>query len=69
MPFKADEFIGSVNGPLATVKYCKVKGCEFRVKYAKGMRGAGRGYGLREGGRAISAMRRHIRDHHPELME
>jgi hypothetical protein len=64
MPFRNDKFIGSVSGPFATVRYCKL--CDFKVITKKGLRGVGKGHGLREGGRAIGELRRHVRDEHPE---
>lgn len=65
--FRADKFITSTSGPLRTVKTCRI--CGHFVSYPKGVRGAGRGYGLAEGGRAMGAMRRHVRDEHPEALE
>ena len=66
MGFKADQYITSVSGPLRAVKSCKL--CNFYVSYPKGLRGVGRGYGLAAGGKAISEMRRHVRDNHAEIL-
>ena len=65
--FKADKYIKSVSGPLRAVKSCLL--CDFFVSYPKGIRGAGRGYGLAAGGSAMGAMRRHVRDEHPEALK
>lgn len=49
-------------GPMAVVRACDICGHLEIVK--KGIRGAGRGYGMREGNRARGRMIQHIREKH-----
>jgi len=51
---------------MAAVKTCAI--CGYFVKYRKGTKGTGRGYGFAQGGKAIAEMRRHVRDCHPEYI-
>lgn len=64
MAFKADEYITTSRGPFQVVRCCKI--CGHMETYRKG--GSGKGYGLAQGGRTIAAMRRHVRDEHPEVL-
>ncbi|HVQ44522.1 MAG TPA: hypothetical protein VMT30_06155 [Candidatus Saccharimonadia bacterium] len=52
------------SGPLATVYECPC--CKHVERFENGVRGTGRGHGLREGGACFSKMAAHIRRDHPE---
>jgi hypothetical protein len=56
--------IKSHHGPVATVYSCPC--CDHSEKFQNGLRGAGRGHGLRNGGGCYSRMVAHVRREHPE---
>ena len=51
-------------GPMATVYKCPC--CAHSESFRNGIRGAGRGHGLRNGGGCWSRMVAHVRREHPE---
>ena len=53
-----------MSGPLAVVRACRL--CRHIVKIPKGLRGAGRGYGMREGNKARGEMIQHFKAVHME---
>ncbi len=55
----------TVEGPLAVVRACKY--CKHIEIVKKGLRGAGRGYGMCEGNKARGRMIQHIKATHPEV--
>ena len=55
-------FVREFTGPLAVVRECKICGHIEVVK--KGIPGAGRGYGFREGNKARGRIIQHIRNSH-----
>jgi hypothetical protein len=61
----AEDHYGSREGPMAVVRYCLH--CKHMEIVRKGMRGVGRGYGMREGNKARGRMIEHIKKSHPEL--
>ena len=54
----------TLTGPLAVVRECLE--CKFANSVKKGIRGAGRGYGMREGNKNRGAMIKHFRECHPK---
>ena len=62
----AEIYFKTVTGPLATVRVCIV--CGHKEIVRKGIRGAGRGYGMREGNKARGRMIQHIKSEHPEVL-
>jgi len=53
-----------VSGPLAVLRECTL--CKHHTIVKKGIRGVGRGYGLREGNKARGVMIQHFKTVHPE---
>lgn len=52
------------SGPFATVYQCPY--CSLSKSFRNGVKGTGRGHGLRQGGTIHSQMRAHMRAAHPE---
>lgn len=50
-------------GPLAVVRQCTL--CKHFELVRKGLRGVGRGYGMREGNKARGRIIQHIKLNHP----
>lgn len=58
----AENFIRVSEGPFAVVRACTL--CGFRSIVKKGLFGAGRGYGMREGNKARGTMIQHVKACH-----
>lgn len=58
----SDKLYKTVVGPMAVIRTCTVCGHFEIVK--KGLRGVGRGYGMREGNKARGRMIQHIKQAH-----
>ena len=59
-----DDHYDKVSGPLATAFVCKH--CSHTERVRKGMQGVGRGYGLREVGKAHGRMVTHVKEAHSD---
>lgn len=58
-----DNLIKEVRGPLASIRVCRI--CGHAEVVHVGIRGVGRGYGMREGNKARGRMIQHIKNNHP----
>jgi hypothetical protein len=65
-PSKAAEHFTTVEGPFAVLRCCNH--CRHVEKVQKGLRGAGRGYGMREGNKARGRMIEHINTVHQDKL-
>lgn len=54
----------TLSGPLAVVRECLE--CKFANFVKKGIRGAGRGYGMREGNKSRGVLIKHFCECHPK---
>lgn len=59
----ARRLVIKLKGPLGTAYRCPF--CTYTLRFKCGVRGVGRGYGLRNGGALHSKMGAHIRAEHP----
>ena len=66
MSHPADKYYKERSGPYAKVRVCLLCGHSEIVR--KGIRDAGRGYGMREGNKARGRMIQHIKAEHPEVL-
>lgn len=64
---KDSDLFHTYRGPLSVVRACKW--CPHVELIKKGVRGAGRGYGMREGNKARGRIITHVRENHPEEYE
>lgn len=60
----ADSLYKTYEGPLAVIRACSC--CKHFEIVRKGLHGAGRGYGMREGNKARGRIIQHIKTAHPE---
>lgn len=60
---RTDEHFKTYEGPFAVVRACNY--CNHIEKVQKGVRNAGRGYGMREGNKARGRMIQHLKAEHP----
>lgn len=63
-PLKDDDLWKVYEGPRAVVRSCLW--CDHVELVRKGLRGVGRGYGMREGNQARGRMVQHVKAEHPE---
>ena len=57
-----DEIFHTAKGPFGIVRVCNF--CEYKIILRTGLRGAGRGYGFREGNKARGKMIQHYNKMH-----
>jgi hypothetical protein len=57
--FEHAKLFGMSEGPAAVVRFCRF--CKHVEVVRKGLRGAGRGYGMREGNKARGRMIQHLK--------
>ena len=62
-----DALFSHMEGPLAVVLQCSM--CKHFELVRKGLRGVGRGYGMREGNKARGRIIQHIKSAHPAEYE
>ena len=56
-----EKFIKTHRGPIAVVRECTI--CGYTDKIRVGVRGVGRGYGMREGNKSRGRMIQHVKKH------
>jgi hypothetical protein len=62
MQIKFQKYFRTFSGPFAVVRACNF--CNHVETVKKGIPGAGRGYGMREGNKARGRMIQHIKENH-----
>lgn len=62
-----DDHFRVYSSAIAVVRACNH--CKHTERITCGIRGAGRGYGMREGNKARGRMIQHIKAEHPEVLD
>lgn len=63
----AEHFIEKTDKPLGVVRICTI--CKHSEVVKKGVRGAGRGYGMKVGNQARGKMIQHVKEKHPNELK